>query len=76
MTTEAVGYERDIRPLFRVRDRDAMLARFDLFSYNDVRTNADKIYGALSSGTMPCDGAWPEQDVARFKTWMQGDFGQ
>lgn len=76
MTTETVSYERDIRPLFRDRDRDSMRSRFDLFSYDDVRANADRIYGTLSAGTMPCDGAWPEQNVARFKSWMDGDFGQ
>jgi hypothetical protein len=76
MTTETVSYERDIRPLFRDRDRNSMRSRFDLFSYDDVRANADRIYGTLSSGTMPCDGAWPEENTARPKAWMDGDFGQ
>jgi len=26
-----LSFERDIRPLFRVKDRDSMLAAFDLF---------------------------------------------
>lgn len=28
------------------------------------------------AGRMPCDGAWPEQSVTRFKAWMAGDFQQ
>jgi hypothetical protein len=33
-----------------------MSAAFDLSSYEDVRTNADRIYQALANGSMPCDG--------------------
>ena len=75
MTTETVSYERDIRPLFRDRDRNSMRSRFDLFSYGDVRANADRTYGTLSGGTMPCDGAWPEENVARFKPGWTGTSG-
>jgi hypothetical protein len=40
-----------------------MLAAFDLFDYTDVVEHADAIVGALRSGQMPCDGAWPESQV-------------
>lgn len=33
---------------------------FDPFDYQDVASHADAIVGALRSGKMPCDGAWPE----------------
>jgi hypothetical protein len=43
---------------------------FDLSSYEDVRANAEAIYERLVSGTMPCDGAWPREDVERFRAWI------
>jgi hypothetical protein len=70
MAQEAVGYERDIRPLFRPRDVGAMRRFFDLSSYSDVRANADKILERLSGGSMPCDGAWPEEQIELFRGWM------
>jgi hypothetical protein len=70
MAQEAVGYERDIRPLFRPRDVGAMRRFFDLSSYSDVRANADKILERLSGGSMPCDGAWPEEQMELFRGWM------
>jgi hypothetical protein len=68
--TEPVSFERDIRPLFRQKDREAMMSHFDLFSYDDVRDNAGPIYQRLDDGVMPCDGAWPRADVDRFRAWM------
>ena len=67
---QTLSYERDIRPLFRERDITSMSSVFDLASYADVRDNATAIYGQLSAGTMPCDGAWPPEDVERFRAWM------
>jgi hypothetical protein len=32
----APSFEADIRPLFRAKDRDSMLNRFDLWSVDDV----------------------------------------
>jgi hypothetical protein len=43
---------------------------FDLTSYDDVRSNAEAIYGRLSAGTMPCDEAWPEDRVRLFREWI------
>ena len=62
------SYDADIRPLFRERDRGAMLSRFDLWSYDDVKANADAILGRLAAGSMPCDGAQPmtAEDAERF----------
>jgi hypothetical protein len=42
----------------------------DLSSYEDVKEHADEISERLSDGSMPCDGAWPSDQVARFKAWM------
>jgi hypothetical protein len=70
-TPTAMSYERDIKPLFRETDRESMLETFDLWSYDDVVENADAILGVLESGSMPCDGAWPEDDVETFRSWAQ-----
>lgn len=64
------SFDHDIRPLFRSKDVDSMKQAFDLSSYEDVRGNADKIYKALADGSMPCDGAWPSENVQRFRAWM------
>lgn len=65
-----LSYARDIRPLFRTKDRDSMLRVFDLFDYADVSAHADAIAGALRSGKMPCDGAWPAAQVAKLQQWI------
>jgi hypothetical protein len=63
------SYDADIRALFRERDRGAMLSHFDLWSYDDVEANADAIDGQLAAGGMPCDGAWPDEQVELFRAW-------
>jgi hypothetical protein len=73
---EAVGFAGDIRPLFREKDVSSMSGAFDLSSYEDVRANADAIYERLAAGTMPCDGAWPDEDVERFRTWIDTGYGE
>ena len=67
---DEVSFAQDIRPLFRDRDVRSMSFAFDLSSYEDVRTNAEEIYARLTDGSMPCDGNWPAEDVARFRTWI------
>src|SRR5580693_3813825 len=59
-----LSFERDVRPMFREKDRDSMLRAFDLWSYSDVHAHQDAILERLSNGTMPCDGAWPPEHVA------------
>lgn len=66
----ALSFERDIRPLFRDKDRDSMISAFDLFDYSDVSDNASAIVGSLRSGQMPCDGAWPDADVDKLQQWI------
>jgi hypothetical protein len=70
MEQAAVGYEHDIRPLFRDKDISSMSKRFDLASYDDVRDHADGILTRLADGSMPCDGAWPAAQVDLFRTWV------
>jgi hypothetical protein len=67
-----LSFEADIRPLFREKDRNAMLRHFDLWSADDVRRHAESIYGALARGFMPCDGAWPEENKDLLRRWIDG----
>ena len=76
MAQEEVSFERDIRPLFRDGDINSMSTVFDLSSYQDVRANADAIYERLAEGSMPCDGAWPAEQVQRFRTWIDTGFSE
>lgn len=66
----APSFERDIRPLFRDADVEAMSEAFDLSSYQDVRDNAAAIHKRLSDGDMPCDRPWPAEDVQTFGNWI------
>jgi len=68
----APTFESNIRPLFRESDRDAMDAAFDLWSFDDVKANADAILGAVRSGSMPCDTQWPEEQVELLQRWIDG----
>jgi hypothetical protein len=67
---DKLSFARDIRPLFRDKDRDSMMAAFDLFDYADVIEHADAIVGSLRSGQMPCDGAWPVSQVEKLQQWI------
>ena len=46
-----------------------MTFAFDLWSYDDVSTHAEAILDRLRAGTMPCDGAWSEEQVGVFERW-------
>ena len=70
MPTEPVSFEIDVKPLFRERDRSSMEFAFDLWSADDVSENADAILERLKAGTMPCDGAWPKEQVDLFERWV------
>ena len=72
----APTFKSDIRPLFRESDRDAMIAAFDLWSFDDVKANADAILGAVRSGSMPCDTEWPEAQVELLQRWIDGGTAQ
>ena len=70
---EVPGYEEDIKPLFRPRDVNAMIGfgQFNLHKYDDVKARAQDILDRLKED-MPCDGLWPETDIAKFQAWMDG----
>lgn len=65
-----LSFERDIRPLFRGKDRTSMLRAFDLWSHADVVAHQDVILTQVRSGNMPCDGAWPPEQTAVLAQWI------
>jgi hypothetical protein len=74
MTQDQAGvlsFATNIRPLFRPKDQESMQSVFDLWDYNDVSDNADAILDALRGGKMPCDGAWPADQVQMFQRWIE-----
>jgi len=70
--SSAPSYASDIKPLFRPKDRNMMKTHFDLWVYQDVKTNATAIYRRVSNGSMPCDVPWQPDRVGLFKRWMDG----
>jgi hypothetical protein len=71
MAEDPVSFALDIADLFTQRDQEAMLIQFDLWDAEDVRDNADAILETLTSGRMPCYGAWDEAKVGLFRQWME-----
>ena len=67
---EELSFAQHVKPFFREGDRRSMRFAFDLWSHEDVAGHADAILDRLRAGTMPCDGAWPEDKVAVFKRWI------
>jgi hypothetical protein len=68
---EGVSFATDVKPLFREKDRNSMESHFDLWSYDDVRNAAPRILAKLEAGTMPCHGAWPQDQVNLFRRWVE-----
>ena len=67
---DTVEFAKHVKPLFRKRDRQSMQFAFDLWSYADVQKHAEAILERLRNGSMPCDGAWPQERVAVFARWI------
>jgi hypothetical protein len=65
-----LSFTQDIRSLFRDSDVEAMRFAFDLTRYEDVKANAEGIYERVADGSMPCDQAWPADQIARFRQWV------
>jgi hypothetical protein len=70
------AFAKDIKPLFREKDRSSMAVRFELWSYQDVRANASDILEVLQAGTMPCDGPWSADNIDRFARWVVGGMAE
>ena len=70
MPATAPSFENDIKPLFRESDRAAMLGLFDLWSFDDVTSNASRILDAVSAGSMPCDLRWSSERADLLRRWI------
>lgn len=66
---DGLSFALHIEDLFTQRDQEAMALQFDLWDVDDVREHADAILETLTSGRMPCYGAWSEENVALFRRW-------
>ena len=70
-----IGFEEDIKGIFRQDDRDCMLAnsfpQFDLFDWQSVRGAAPRILQRLEAGDMPPDGKLADEVIARFRHWIE-----
>jgi hypothetical protein len=80
------SFANDIAPLFRPKDTNCMAAhgvqlgiatwmcdptaRFGFPDYG----NARRVFSALSRGVMPPDGAWPPDQLAVYRQWMDEGF--
>ena len=64
MSTATPGFESDIKALFNERDRG--------WSYDDVSQSADAILQTVSTGSMPCYGQWPSEQVDLLRRWVEG----
>ena len=75
---DRLSFEEDIRPLFRERDRGTMLqvAKFDLWTRDDVAEHSQAILERLENGSMPCDQAWPPERVDLFRRWVDSGMSQ
>ena len=76
------SFQADIRPLFTVRDIQAMNKAFNLGSYDDVKAHAaiifDRIQG-IGGAVMPPpppkgEGSWPQSRIELFAKWMADGF--
>ena len=76
MSEGPVGFDADIRPLFRDSDVRSMRFAFDLRSYDDVVAHADDILERLRAGDMPCDDPWPADRIDLFERWLRAGTGR
>jgi hypothetical protein len=71
----SVSFEKDLVPILR-QFRGPMMWRFDLTKYEDVRANANAIYGQISTDQMPPPPFPPltKEQVNLFKLWISEDY--
>jgi hypothetical protein len=67
-----ISFAAEIAPLFREMDVEEMkdISGFDLSNYEDVKNRANNIYERLADKSMPCDEPWQEEQIQKFKRWI------
>jgi hypothetical protein len=63
-------FERDVLPLFRSEDVEAMSFAFDLSSYEDVCENAEEMHSRLCRRHDALRCTLAEEDVGRVRRWI------
>ena len=66
-----LGFEQDIRSLFRPSGRDSLERAVDLWSYGDVSANVALILERIEDGTIPCDGPGQAERVALLRRGIE-----
>ena len=46
------------------------VAKFDLWKREEVAEHSQDILKRLEDGSMPCDQAWPQEQIAVFRRWV------
>ena len=62
-TGDELSFARDIRPLFREKDRDSMMRAFDL-PFRDPEAGPSGTSGKV------LHGAWPASQVDKLQQWI------
>ena len=72
---ETVSFAAHIKPLFRERDRQSMSVRLrPVVLTTTSRRTPPTSSARLRDGTMPCDGAWPPEQIEVFPRWTESGF--
>jgi hypothetical protein len=70
-TDEPIRFEQHIKPLFQERDRQSMKMCVRPLVIRRRRREQRRHTGTLREGTMPCDGAWLDEQIAFFEGWVE-----
>ncbi|NES04200.1 MAG: hypothetical protein F6K22_15975 [Okeania sp. SIO2F4] len=73
--SDGVGYNIDIRPLFRDFDVETLqqLDRINLDDVENVRANAEKLRERLNKGSLPYDACWSDDRIELFNRWIDSE---
>jgi hypothetical protein len=64
------SFNNDVKPLFRELDRQEMDYYIDLWSYEEVKAEAELVLERVQDGTMPCDKPWEPEQVQILRDWI------
>ena len=72
--SDRVGYESDIRPLFREFDVEILqrLDGIDLDDVESVRVRGEELRERLHKGSLPYDACWSDDLINLFDCWLDG----
>jgi len=65
-----LSFEKDIKPMIREEDRNEMMFAFDLWNYAEFKRDLPRIADRIRDKSMPPDGGWPDEWIAKFEQWI------